>query len=186
MRAGRKPPVAGETRSAREEFLAAVETVKRLPPSDRVTAAPARLGAKPRQRLADEASALAEARRGECFEDANDHEADQSYLRPGVRSDVLRKLRRGHWSIQAQLDLHGYTRVDAQRALGEFLKASHGAGLRCLRIIHGKGHSSPGREPVLKGRVRRWLQHIDLVLAYCEPSEFDGGSGAVLVLLAPQ
>lgn len=116
-------------------------------------------------------------------DDPADFEPEQSFLRPGLRSDTLRKLRRRFWSIQGQLDLHGHTRAQAHDALRAFLADSHQAGHRCVRIIHGKGLSSPGREPVLKGQVRRWLQHTDLVLAYCEPAAVDGGGGAVLVLL---
>lgn len=183
MRAGRKPSKTGETRSAREEFLAAVDEVKRLPPANRVAPLPPRQPAQARQRQADEAAALATAQEGWSPAQDDDYEAGQSFLRPGLRPDTLRKLRRRHWSLQAELDLHGHTRLEAQQALREFLAANRIAGLRCVRIIHGKGLSSPGREPVLKGQVRRWLQRSDAVLAYCEPTEVDGGSGAVLVLM---
>jgi len=183
MRAGSKGERKGAKPNAREEFLAAVGDVHRLPPSNQVRPGPAPPAAEPRQRLADERAALAESL-GEMEPDtAVEFEPEQSYLRPGLRSDTLRKLRRRFWSIQDQLDLHGHNRAEAHEALRAFLAASHRAGYRCVRVIHGKGLSSPGREPVLKGQVRRWLQRADLVLAYCEPAAVDGGAGAVLVLL---
>ncbi|MBI3149879.1 MAG: Smr/MutS family protein [Betaproteobacteria bacterium] len=183
MRAGRSPPKTGEAPSARDEFLAAVDSVKRLPPSDRVPPPPARPPAVARQRQADEAAALEAARAGWSALQDEDFEPEQSFIRPGLRTDTLRKLRRRFWSIQAQLDLHGHTRAEAHQALSIFLTECRSAGWRCVRIIHGKGLSSPNQEPVLKSPVRRWLQRNDQVLAYCEPAAVDGGSGAVLVLL---
>jgi DNA-nicking Smr family endonuclease len=97
--------------------------------------------------------------------------------------DVLARLRRGHWSVQGELDLHRLTREEARDALTEFLNEARAAGWRCVRVVHGKGLSSPNREPVLKGKVRLWLAQRDEVLAYCEAPHHSGGSGAVLVLL---
>jgi DNA-nicking Smr family endonuclease len=67
--------------------------------------------------------------------------------------------------------------------MSSFLLDARGRGARCVRVIHGKGLSSPAREPVLKGKVRRWLAQWDDVLAYCEAPRHAGGAGAVLVLL---
>ncbi len=106
-----------------------------------------------------------------------------SFLRPGVSRQTLRRLRRGYWRIQAQLDLHGFTRETARAELAEFLHSSSQRGLRCVRVIHGKGLSSKNREPVLKARVGSWLAQRDNVLAFCQARPEDGGSGAVLVLL---
>jgi DNA-nicking Smr family endonuclease len=96
---------------------------------------------------------------------------------------VLTKLRRGQWVVQSEIDLHGMTTTQAHDALGDFLSDARTHGWRCVRVIHGKGLSSPNREPVLKGKVRRWLTRWDDVLAYCEAQQHAGGSGAVLVLL---
>ena len=96
---------------------------------------------------------------------------------------MVRKLRRGHWSLQAQLDLHGLRRDEAREALGSFVNESARRGLRCVRVVHGKANGSPGREPVLKSRVRRWLVQKQEVLAFVQAQAADGGSGALMVLL---
>ena len=96
---------------------------------------------------------------------------------------LLTRLRRGHWTVQGELDLHRLTRDEAHDALAEFLSDARNRGWRCVRVVHGKGLSSPNREPVLRGKVRRWLAQRDEVLAYCEAPRHAGGSGAVLVLL---
>jgi DNA-nicking Smr family endonuclease len=108
-----------------------------------------------------------------------------SYCRPGVSQEVVRKLRRGAWIVQAQLDLHGMRREEAREALAEFIRESVKRGLRCLRVIHGKGLGSIGKEPVLKGKVRAWLVQKEEVIAFCQARAHDGGAGAVLVLLQP-
>ena len=92
---------------------------------------------------------------------------------------MLGKLRRGHWSLQAELDLHGMTVDEAHDALADFLVDARNRGYRCVRVIHGKGLTSPGREPMLKGKVRKWLSHWDDVLAYAEAPRHAGGGGAV-------
>lgn len=112
-----------------------------------------------------------------------DIEDEQSYLRAGVSPDLLRKLRRGQWTINAEIDLHNHNQDEAHEALMEFMRKARAADWRCLRIIHGKGLSSHQKIPVLRNKVRRWLQLKDEVLAYCEPRPNGGGSGAVLVLL---
>jgi DNA-nicking Smr family endonuclease len=106
-----------------------------------------------------------------------------SFMRPGISRQTLRRLRRGYWSIEAQLDLHGFTRDEARMELVHFLDDSVRHGLRCIRVIHGKGHSSRNGEPVLRSRVGSWLSQRGEVLAFCQAKPEDGGSGAVLVLL---
>jgi DNA-nicking Smr family endonuclease len=106
-----------------------------------------------------------------------------SFLRPGVSRLALRRLRRGYWGIQAQLDLHGFTRDEARLELTAFLDDSHRRGFRCVRVIHGKGLSSRNHEPVLKARIGGWLAERNDVLAFCQARPEDGGSGAVVVLL---
>lgn len=140
------------------------------------------------QRAADDAKALAESRYGVdpsplSWEAGQEHDVHQTFLRKGLGTDVLARLRRGHWSVQGELDLHRLTRDEARDALTEFLNAARGYGWRCVRIVHGKGLSSPNREPVLKSKVRQWLTQRDEVLAYCEAPAHAGGSGAVLALL---
>ena len=112
-----------------------------------------------------------------------DIEDEQSFIRGAVSPDLLRKLRRGQWTIDAEIDLHGHSQDEAHEALMEFMRKARITGWRCVRIIHGKGLSSHQKIPILRNKVRRWLQQKDEVLAYCEPRPNGGGSGAVLVLL---
>lgn len=144
--------------------------------------------ASPAKRLADEADALAASRHGldaspGAWDVGQEIEPEQTFHRAGLGADVVSKLRRGHWAVQAELDLHGHTSDEAHAALVLFLAEAQSHGWRCVRVIHGKGLSSPNREPVLKGKVRRWLTHRNEVLAFCEAARHGGGSGAVLVLL---
>lgn len=140
----------------------------------------------PVQRQLDEARALLESISDE-FDVSTLLDVDDqlSYRRPGVGLDVTRKLRSGAWSIQRQLDLHGLRTDEAREALGEFIRLAHRTGLRCVRIVHGKGLGSPGRVPVLKGRVQRWLVQKKEVLAFVQARPLDGGAGALVVLLQP-
>ena len=105
------------------------------------------------------------------------------YLRPGLQQSLLRKLRRGHFALQASLDLHGLTVPEAKEAIGIFLAQARQRDLRCVRIIHGKGLSSPNKEPVLKGKVRGWLMQREEILAFSQARPMEGGGGAVVVLL---
>ncbi len=106
------------------------------------------------------------------------------YARSGVQERVLRKLRRGQLAVQAELDLHGMTVPVAREALARFLDRSRAAGLRCVRVIPGKGLRSGSRGPVLRAAVSRWLQRRGDVLAFCSARPADGGSGALYVLLS--
>jgi DNA-nicking Smr family endonuclease len=107
-----------------------------------------------------------------------------SFRRPSMGPDVLRKLRRGGWSIQGQLDLHGLRREAARDALAQFVKDAHKTGWRCVRVVHGKGLGSPGKTPVLKGKVQSWLIQKQEVLAFVQARPAEGGAGALVVLLA--
>ncbi len=109
-----------------------------------------------------------------------------SFLRNGISAETLRKLRRGHWVIQDELDLHGLTTPEARTLLIEFLNRCLRLGLRYVRIIHGKGLRSKNREPVLKQKVANWLMQRDEILAFCQARNIEGGSGAVVVLLKGQ
>ena len=106
-----------------------------------------------------------------------------SFRRPGIGPDVTRKLRRGDWSIQRQIDLHGLRRDDAREALSIFIREAHKQGVRCVRVVHGKGLGSPGKAPVLKSRVHSWLVQKNEVLAFVQAKPADGGAGALVVLL---
>jgi DNA-nicking Smr family endonuclease len=138
----------------------------------------------PRQRQRDEAAALAASISDE-FDVESLLETDESlsFRRPGIGPDVVRKLRRGVWVIQAQCDLHGLRRDEAREVLAAFLRDAVAAGRRCVRVIHGKGNGSPGRTPVLKAKVRNWLVQSDAVIAFAQARAADGGVGALVVLL---
>ena len=138
----------------------------------------------PIQSLLDGHDALVESLDGPVsWDQSMDTGNEPSFLRNGLARDVLRKLRRGHWVVQDVVDLHGLNRQEAQSSLAEFLAVCLKRGLRCVRVVHGKGLRSPGREPVLKGKVQRWLAQRDEVLAFCEAPKNQGGGGALLVLL---
>jgi len=112
-------------------------------------------------------------------------DADLSYTRPGIGPDIVRKLRLGHWTIQAEVDLHGLRIDEARDALGRFIREVQKQGLRCVRVVHGKGLGSPGKTPVLKARVLSWLVQKNEVLAYVQAKPAQGGAGALVVLLQP-
>ena len=105
------------------------------------------------------------------------------YLRAGQSPDVLSKLRRGFWVIQAKIDLHGLISDEARAYVAEFLSDCKKKNIRCVRIVHGKGLGSRNREPILKHKLRNWLMQRDEVIAYAQAKPEDGGSGAVIVLL---
>jgi len=140
----------------------------------------------PLQRQLDEQAALQEAL-SDAFDASTLLDTDEllSYRRPGVGPDVTRKLRRGDWAIQRQLDLHGLRTEDAREALGQFIREAHQQGIRCVRVVHGKGLGSPGKTPVLKGRVQGWLAQKKEVLAFVQARPAEGGAGALVVLLQP-
>ena len=136
------------------------------------------------QRLADDEAALQESLSDEFSIDTLlEIDEDLSFVRGGIGPDVLRKLRGGGWVTQDQLDLHGLRTDQARQALSQFVRDSMKRGMRCVRIIHGKGLGSLGKKPVLKNKVRNGLVQKDEVLAFCQARAADGGSGALMVLL---
>ena len=112
-----------------------------------------------------------------------DIDETMSFRRPGIGIDVVRKLRRGEWVPQDKVDLHGLRSDEAREALAEFLRRSVRNGVRCVRVIHGKGIGSPDKLPVLKGKVRSWLVQKEEVIAFVQARESLGGAGALMVLL---
>jgi len=137
----------------------------------------------PKQTLREEKQ-IREAMLSDEFDPADIETGEELlYARPGIQHSLLRKLRRGQFSISAELDLHGMTVAVARGELLGFINRSRNSRTRCVRIIHGKGHGSPGRQPVLKMKLNHWLQQIDAVLAFCSARPVDGGTGAVYVLL---
>ena len=165
-------------------FYAAVDGAKPLRPGDRLVFEPPKPSPRPRQRELDEAAAIVESLHAplELDDLLSIGDAD-SFLRPGLPRNVLRDLRRGRWAIQNHVDLHGMNRHEAHEQVALLLAESHAAGKRCIRIVHGRGYGSPGREGVLRQLVKGWLVRRKDVLAFCHAPPADGGPGALWVLL---
>ena len=108
-----------------------------------------------------------------------------SFRRPTVGPEVTRKLRKGDWAIQREIDLHGLRSDEARLALTTFIRDAHKHGIRCVRVVHGKGLGSPGKTPVLKSKVHSWLVQKNQVLAFVQAKPAEGGAGALVVLLTP-
>ncbi len=165
-------------------FKKAVGQVNTLPSSGRVTHQTAKPKPIPSSRQLDEKAVM-----HECLSDEFDVESlletddSLSWRRPELGVDVVRKLRRGVWALQAELDLHGMRTDEARVATSGFLRNTQLKGLRCVRIVHGKGLGSPGRQPVLKDKVKRWLVQSERVLAFVQARADEGGVGALIVLL---
>ncbi len=164
-------------------FRDAVKDVKPFtaPPKDEYKLKPKPI---PLQFIRDEQQALADSL-SDHYIPAHEIETGEEllYLRDGHSPDILSKLRRGHWVIQAKIDLHGFISDEARAYVSSFISDCKKRGIRCVRIVHGKGLGSRNREPVLKNKLRGWLMQKDEVIAYAEAKKQDGGSGAVIVLL---
>jgi DNA-nicking Smr family endonuclease len=184
-----KKAAAAKAKAEAEFFAHAVGIVKPLPPKHRpghraalplIQAAPIAV-----QHQLDEQAVMREALSDEFdAETLLDTDDALSFRRPGIGTDVTRKLRKGGWAIQAQVDLHGLRREDAREALVDFIKDAARMGWRCVRVVHGKGLGSPGKTPVLKGKVQSWLIQKQEVLAFVQARPAHGGAGALVVLLA--
>ena len=170
-------------------FATAVGVVKPLPlkhrPGSRASLPKAAAAPIAVQHQLDEQAVMQEALSDEFdVETLLDTDDSLSYRRPGIGTDVTRKLRKGGWAIQGQVDLHGLRREDARQALVDFIKDAGRMGWRCVRVVHGKGLGSPGKTPVLKGKVQSWLIQKQEVLAFVQARPAHGGAGALVVLLA--
>ena len=173
------PPPAPEDA---ELFRAAIGPVRELAPPPEPPRAP-RPPPVPRQREIDEARALEDSRL-HPFDFADGFGDSVEYLRTGLAPRILKRLKRGQYSVQDEFDLHGMNAVEAERALREFLHESRRNEHYCVRIVHGKGLNSDGEFPVLKALAERMLRQRSDVLAFASAPAAQGGTGAVLVLLA--
>jgi DNA-nicking Smr family endonuclease len=186
--AAKRALAAGKHADADIDLASAFSDVQKLPPTNRADLRPPRPEPIARNTLADERDVLADAKYGEqpapqTWEAGQEFEHEQTFVRRGIGPDVVGKLRRGHWAVQAELDLHGMNTDEAHDALADFVGGARERGMRCLRVIHGKGHGSPGREPVLKSKVHKWLAQRQEVIAFAQATGPQGGAGAVIVLL---
>jgi DNA-nicking Smr family endonuclease len=170
----------------RDLFVRAAGAVKPIRDPRRVDLAPDQPPPIAVQQQLDEQRVLQEAISDE-FDAATLLDIDDalSFRRPGIGTDVTRKLRKGGWSIQGEIDLHGLRREEAREALAGFVRDAHRRGWRCVRVVHGKGLGSPGKMPVLKGKVQSWLIQKNEVLAFVQARGDEGGAGALVVLLKP-
>lgn len=162
------------------------EAVRDVKPLTKAEAAPAprRPPARARFTREDRQAVLQESLQDEAGEADRAGGEELVFSRDDVQSTVLRKLRRGQYRVQAEIDLHGLNVLQAKEALREFLADALVRSYRCVRIIHGKGLRSGHRGPVLKGAVSSVLRRVGAVLAYVSARQADGGSGALYVLLA--
>lgn len=192
-RAAEKAAQEERERVARQEaglFQSALGGVKKIPQSDRyVPNAPKGLNvtvkpARPRTQAEDDAAVLRESL-SDAFEVDHllDDDPSLSFTRAGIGSDVVRKLRKGVWPVQDELDLHGLRRDAARDQLGDFLSRAGKRKLRCVCVIHGKGLGSAGGEPVLRSMVHSWLEQKDEVIAFCAANVDGRSHGALIVLL---
>lgn len=106
-----------------------------------------------------------------------------SFSAPGLQKNVLKKLRKGYFGLDAEIDLHGLNSNEAKRQLLNFLHLCVEDGCRCVRIVHGKGYRSPDNHPVLKNNLNAWLRQHKDVQAFCSAPPKEGGTGALFVLL---
>jgi len=136
-----------------------------------------------RFRRADDEEVMRELLEADFDEMATSSGEALRFARPSVGRRTMRKLARGGFSIQAEIDLHGMTADQARDALREFLVFAGQNGFTCIRVVHGKGLGSGQRGPVLKRKVNAWLRRWDEVLAFTSTPRVHGGTGAVNVLL---
>jgi len=178
------------------EFRSAVKDVKQMPESDRYVWRPQQeaerlAAAQARARILSSDEEIQAVLRESMLSDQFDvdglldEEPTLSWSAPGVGPDVVKKLRKRHWQVEDEIDLHGLTRDLARRVVDAFLRRSNKNGVRCVRIIHGVGYGSAGGEPVLRGMVHSWLVQTAGTVAFCMASRADGGNGALIVLLRP-
>lgn len=167
-------------------FSRAVGVVQRMPQNGQTRLFPPAPAPLAVQRQKDEEAVLRDAL-SDDFDVSTLLDTDDalSFRRPGIGIDVTQKLRKGGWSIQREIDLHGLRTDEARVALAEFIRLAHRQGLRCLRVVHGKGLGSPGKTSVLKPKVHSWLIQKNQVMAFVQAKPAEGGAGALLVLLSP-
>jgi len=177
-----------ERRQANERdlFNRAIGATQPLRRVASVPLAPERPPPIPVQHQLDEQRVLRESLSDEFdVETLLDVDDAMSFRRPGIGTEITRRLRAGEWAIQQQLDLHGMRSDEAREALGAFIRIANRQGVRCVRVVHGKGLGSPGKQPVLKTKTQRWLIQKNEVLAFVQAKPAEGGAGALVVLLAP-
>ena len=175
---GDKAPLDDDSGLFRREMADA----KPLPADARVPL-PRRAIARARFARQDERDVLRESLDADA-DTSNLQSGDSLYFcRQHVGRRTMRKLARGNYSVQNEIDLHGMTADEARIRLQDFIQDSSLRGFTCVRVVHGKGLGSGDRGPVLKRNVDHWLRRWPEVLAFVSTRQVDGGTGAVYVLL---
>lgn len=166
-----------------DEFRRALADAKPLKNANRIPVEKPK--PKPRARFskADERDVLRESLNDDIDTIEHGYGAALRFQRASVGRRTMRKLARGGYSVQAEIDLHGMTLTEAKPRLADFIDYSVMQRHLCVRIVHGKGLGSGDRGPVLKNAVNRWLRKWDSVLAFVSTRQVDGGTGAIYVLL---
>ena len=164
-------------------FEEATRDVKKLKRGNRVEAQTPRPSAKATRSRAADAATLEESLHGTLSESTGE---DLAFRRPNVSEYTFRQLRRGKFSIEDEIDLHGLTKNQAKAALKDFIAETARRQLGCVRVVHGKGMRSGPEGPVLKRWVPHWLSRWNAVLAFCAARVKHGGDGAIYVLLRPR
>jgi DNA-nicking Smr family endonuclease len=175
----RDKPISEEDAAIFRDAVGQIEQLSH----DKVGPTPAPRHAIPEQTLKNRQEILDDSLHGHPWPTETETGDELLFVRPGVQHRLLKKLRRGQFSVGAELDLHGHRAVEARELLVAFLKDCRTRDVRCIRIVHGKGLRSPGGIPVLKEKMDRWLRLRDEVIAFCSTPPGDGGTGAVYVLL---
>ncbi len=157
-------------------FRATIGEINSLPEQNRIIPTSAPIPTKVR-------GATARHTIADTLSDFPFENSPEAFLRNGLPRLTLRKLRRGTYPIQDELDLHGNQSEAARKILQAFLHEAAQRKLRCVRVIHGKGMNSQGGEAVLRRLTRNWLTQHPQVLAFCAAPVEQGGDGAVLILL---
>ena len=167
-------------------FIRAIGKVKALPTPNKAPSSQTPRPPVATQRQKDEAQVIQDSL-SDDFDVSTLLDTDDalSFRRPSVGIEVTRKLRKGEWAIQREIDLHGLRSDEARQALSSFIREAHKLGIRCVRVVHGKGLGSPGKTPVLKSKVHSWLVQKNQVMAFVQAKPAEGGAGALLVLLTP-
>jgi DNA-nicking Smr family endonuclease len=162
-------------------FKNTMHGVKPLKDTNKISAPkPKRVRRKKHQQESDEDQLFLS---DHCAEDIT-HEQFLCYAKPGVQPKYFRQLKQGKIAIEADLDLHGCTIDDARKIFSEFMLSSQKHGLRCVRVVHGKGYRAQTKIPLMKSKVYTWLKQMPNILAFCSCVPKDGGTGALYVLLA--
>ena len=175
----KKPGISKEDRTLFREAMADVQPLAQ----DKIAPKAKKPPARPLQMERDQRQVIQDMMSSDMYSADLETGEELLFARDGLPPTTLRRLRRGKFRIEAELDLHRLTSEQARIETATFLAQCKARGKRCVRIIHGKGLGSAEKKPVLKGKVDVWLRRHNDVLAFCSARPVDGGTGAVYVLI---